>query len=252
MSKYKPYSLACPPYEITSGGIRVVYALRSWLEIKGQIALMNAKFDIPFVGIYPEIYQGNPLGADTVVRYILQTPGKMALYGQPGPTEYPSTDKIYVFSKIYDTFGVKDDHLLFLPVINTHVFKDLKKKRTKTCYLIGKGTNTNVHPQDSIELTREFANDQSALADLLNECQTLYCYDFLSAMMDIARLCGCKVRYLGGLSRDTLELYEPGDQGIDYGGGATLRSDDFRYHYLYMRELFGKKIDKFIEDTQHD
>lgn len=252
MSRYKPYSIACTPYEITSGGIRVMYALQSWLEIKGQIALMNTRFDIPFVGIYPEIYNGNPLGADTVVRYILQTPGKMSMYGQPSPTTFPSTDKIYVFSKIYDTFGVDKDHLLFLPVINLHVFKDLKKNRTKTCYLVGKGTNTHQHPEDSIELTREFANDQAALAELLNECKVLYCYDFLSAMMDIARLCGCNVRYLGGLPQETLEQYEPGTDGIDFGNGAHLNSEHFRYHYTYMRELFSKKIDKFIEDTQYD
>ena len=47
----KPYSIIAPPYSVTSGGIRVMYALRSWLEIKGQIAFMNAKIDVPFIAI---------------------------------------------------------------------------------------------------------------------------------------------------------------------------------------------------------
>lgn len=253
----KPYLIRTPAFSATSGGIRVMYGLYGWLLAKGEIAYLNTRIDVPSVGVYPEIYSGNDMEAQTVVRYILQTVGKMGTTDQTGvftqgPTTFDPTDKIYVFSKIYDTFGVKDDHILFLPIINTKIFKDLKKNRTKTCYLVGKGTNTHQHPEDSIELTREFANDQSALAELLNECHTLYCYDFLSAMMDIARLCGCKVRYLGGLPQETLEQYEPGTDGIDFGNGAHLNSENFRYHYTYMRELFSKKIDKFIESTQYD
>lgn len=252
MSRYKPYSLACPPYEVTSGGIRVMYALQSWLEIKGQIALMNTTFDVPFVGIYPEIYHGNDLGASRVVRYLLNKPGVMAGYGIPGPTQFDPTDDIYVFSKIYDTFGVDSDHLLFCPVINLHVFKDYKRKRTKTCYLVGKGTNANQHPKDSIELTRFFSNDQGSLADLLNECSVIYGYDPLSAMYDIARLCGCEVRYLGDRSREELAEYELGIEGIDFGSGTALNSDSFRDMYLKLREDFSTKIDTFIESTQHD
>jgi hypothetical protein len=254
MNKYKPYSVACPPYEITSGGIRVMYALQSWLEIKGQISLMNARFDIPFVGIYPEIYHGNPLGAQRVVRYILQKPGVMAMHGVPSPTTFDPRDDIYVFSRIYDTFGVNEDHLLFLPVINLHIFKDLHKKRTKTCYLVGKGTNTHQHPEGSIELTRQFANDQSALAELLNECSVLYGYDHLSAMYDIARLCGCPVKYFGSGSRRELQYYEPGLEGIDFGYGdfVSTTSDLFRQRYEKLREDFSHQLDIFIEDTQHE
>lgn len=250
---YKPYSLACPPYEITSGGIRVMYALQSWLEVKGQIALMNVQYDIPFVGIYPEIYHGNHLKADTVVRYILQKPGVMAMYGVPAPKEFDPTDKIYVFSKIYDTFDVTDTHLLFLPVINLHVFKNLNRNRTKTCYLVGKGENKHQHPEDSIELTRQFANDQSALAELLNECHTLYGYDHMSAMYDIARLCGCRVKYLGSAQKHELKDYEPGLNGIDFGDNQEkFYSESFRENYVWLRENFNEKIEQFIEDTQHE
>jgi len=229
-----------------------MYALQSWLEVKGQIALMNARYDVPFVGIYPEVYRGNDLGATKVVRYILQTPGMMALYGVPAPATFDKTDLIYVFSRLYDTFGVDDDHVLFLPVINLHLFKDLKRKRTKTCYIVGKGKNTHEHPDDSIELTREFANDQGKLADLLNDCQMLYCYDPLTAMMDIARLCGVKVRYLGGKTKKELELYEPGIDGIDFGEGASLYIDRFRYQYLELRNDFSNKLDIFIDRSQSE
>lgn len=254
MNKYKPYSIACPPYEITSGGIRVMYAFQSWLEIKGQIALMNAKYDVPFIGVYPEIYHGNPLEASRVVRYILQKPGVMAMNGVPAPKSFDKSDDIYVFSKIYDTFGVLDSKLLFCPVINLHIFKDQNRRRTKTCYLVGKGINGHQHPEDAIELTREFASDQSRLADLLNDCQILYGYDHMSAMYDIARLCGCKVRYLGTGTKQELNSYEPGLNGMYF---SEDDSEDFypkwfRENYIGLRKDFDQRMDNFIEDTQHD
>lgn len=227
-----------------------MYALQSWLEVKGQVALMNARYDIPFIGIYPEVYRGNDLGADRVVRYILNTPGFMALYGQPSPTEFDETDDIYVFSKIYDTFGVHEDHLLFLPVINLFLFKDYGKRRTKTCYFVGKGKDEHKHPEDAILIDRKLAKDQSVLADVLNDCQVMYGYDPLSAMYDISRLCGCPVEYHGDQTREQLKDYEPGLDGIDFGEGTMFNSESFRDHYKQLREEFSLKLDRFIEDTQ--
>lgn len=254
----KPYLIRTPDFDPTSGGIRVIWGLYGWLLAKGEIVFVNTKLNIPSIGIYPEIYHGNDLEATTVVRYILQTPGVMTNYGNPSPTteEYKTNpiyrnDKFFVFSKIYDTFGVDDNHLMFLPILNLHIFKDQRKKRTKTCYLIGKGTNQFKHPKDSIELTRQFASDQQALADLLNECHTLYVYDRLSAMMDISRLCGCKVKYYGDFSQEQLEKYEPGTNGIGYmGENNQLLIQAFREHYKQMIRDFDLKLDSFIDITQ--
>jgi hypothetical protein len=255
MSVYSVYS---PPFDVTSGGIRVMYGLYGWLLAKGQITFLNAKLDDPStcVGIYPEIVHGNPMGATKVVRYILQTPGLMSMYGVPGPStmelkQNPS-DLVYVFSRVYDTFGVDDDHILFLPVLNLHTFKDENPhKRTQTCYLVGKGINQHKHPSQSIELTRKFATNQKKLAKLLNKCSVLYCYDRLSAMMDIARLCGCRVKYYGDLEPKQLDLYETGMNGLGYGDeNVKLASGSFRKHYEGMIDTFQRKLDLFISETQ--
>jgi len=235
-----------------------MYGLYGHLLAKGQIAYMNAQYQTPdSVAIYPEIYWGNPAGANTVVRYILQTPGKMGTTDQfgvfrQGPTTFDPKDQIFVFSKIYDTFGVDEDHLMFLPVLNLYLFKDYKKKRNKTCYLVGKGINQFKHPKNSIELTREFASDQKALADLLNECQTFYCYDRLSAQMEIARLCGCRVKYYGDFTKEDLTLYEPGMNGITFKDEKDVKLDPgaFREHYKGMIKTFDQKMNNFIELTQ--
>jgi len=255
MARYKPYSIFTPPFEIASGGIRVMWGLFGWLLAKGQIVQVNTTFDIHFIGIYHEIYHGNDLRAGTVVRYILNNPGVIGNYGIPGPTQFDSSDKLYYFSRIFAPDDVKEEQIMFLPIINLHLFKDQKKTRNKTCYFIGKGQNTNQHPPDSILIDRRFAINQQALADLLNECHTMYSYDPVSAMFEIARLCGTRVvvfpieEYKYDLTK-----YEPGLNGISIYPQTDNKLDveEFRNHYEEMVQEFSEKLDNFIEETQHD
>jgi len=248
------YLIRTPDYDPTSGGIKVMYGLYGWLLAKGQPAFLNTTADVPSIGIYPEIYHGNDMFASRVVRYILQTPGIMGTsdqYGEfkMGPTAFDPKDEIYVFSKVYDEWGVDDDHILFLPVIDLHTFKDQHKERNKVAFYVGKGFNMGKHPENAMELRREVAKDQQELADFLNECQTLYVYDKLSAIMECARLCGCPVRYYGELAKDKLKLYEPGLNGCTFKDETPVKFDvvAFRKHYEDMIETFEKRLDKFIE-----
>jgi len=255
----RPYVLTAPPFEITSGGVRVMYGLYGWLLAKGQVAFLNER---PATGdciaIYPEIEVGNPAQASTVVRYILNKPGVVpALLSDGstrfGPTEFDPTDKLYYFSRLY---GGTDENTMFLPILNLHLFKDQKRKRTKTAYLIGKGMNYPlkfIHPKDSIEINREFAQDQQALADLLNECQVLYCYDPNTAMTEVARLCGVRIIMINPIyTKEEFSTYEPGMNGISWGKDEEieLETDLFRGHYIRMVKSFEKNLDKFIDATQ--
>jgi len=260
MAKYKPYSLMSPPFDPTSGGIRVMWGLYGHLLAKGQIAYMNAKYPTSdFVAVYPEIYWGNPAGANTVVRYILQTPGVMSMHGVPGPTWFPPEDQIFVFSKIYDTFGVDDDHLMFLPILNLNLFKAKKGKRKNRCVFVGKGRDIPCKETKGVtRLTREFIQDQGALADYLNTCEIMYSFENPTAMNEIARLCGCRVVFIPegatiSYSKEELEeKYEPGMDGISWGLGDRRRLDvkAFREHYMSLREIFSQKLDWFISETQ--
>lgn len=253
----KPYAIASPDLigeNIVSGGIRVMWGLYGWLLAKGQIVYMNRYPMEDFIGIYPEIYTGNPMNAHTVVRYILNKPGLMGVSSggtfTQGPTSFDPNDKLYYFSKM---FGEADkNHYLFLPIINLHVFKDKKVNRTKTCYFVGKGKNLGVHPSDAVLIDRKLAMNQQDLADCLNECSIMYCYDNLSAMMEIARLCGCKVKYLGEYSKLALLNYEPGLDGIQfpYDDEPKLNSSDFRDRYVDLVDLFDYKLEYFIQETQ--
>lgn len=241
----KPYVILSPNYDLTSGGIKVMFGLYGYLLSRGVEVYMNQRPQKDVIAIYPEIQNGNPVQTDKVVRYVLNTPGKMGgidIDGKftAGPTNF-TDEKVYYFSRM---FGDTDDnHYMFLPIINLRDFYDKGNKRTKTCYLVGKGTNRFKHPNDSIELNRTIASDQSLLNDILNTCHTFYCYDDLTAMMEVARLSGTKVKYYGDLD---LAKYEPGLNGIN----SKLDVKAFRLHYVSMIKEFERKLDLFITDTQ--
>lgn len=256
----KPYVITSPPFEVTSGGVRVMYGLYGWLLSKGQTVFFNEKpVKGDCIAIYPEIQNGNPANATTVVRYILNKPGVVpALMSDgslvSGPTEFDQNDRLYYFSRLFGETTV--DKYLFLPILDLHTFKDQHKQRTKTAYFVGKGMNYGlnyIHQPDSILIDRELAQDQQALADLLNECQVLYCYDPVSAMLELARLCGCRIVLINPLyTKEEFAKYEPGMNGISWGKdeGVELWTGAFRSHYESMVRKFSDDLDFFIEETQ--
>lgn len=255
---YKPYSIWTPEFNPISGGIRVMWGLFGHLLAKGQLAVTNASWHTPFTAVYPEITHGNPLNAQRVIRYILNKPGFMGSYGVPGPTKFDTNDEIYVFSKIYDTFGVDDEHILFLPILNLHVFQDQKRNRNKTCYFVGKGRNLNLHPENAIEIDHKISIDQQLLADTLNTCSVFYSYENPTAMVEIARLCGCRVVYFPqGAStnytrKELTELYEPGMDGVSFAKDEEIMLDArlFRDRYISLFDTFDKHLTRFIDHTQ--
>lgn len=246
----KPICIASLDYNITSGGVKVMYSLYGWLLTRGLEVYMNKYPHPDVIAIYPEIYHGNPVGASRVVRYILNTPGVMGMTTngkfRQGPTSFDKTDKLIYFSQMFSSEKLSDKDIMFLPAIDLSTFKDQGKKRTKTCFLVGKGENKNKHPKDAIELNRRIAFNQQEIANILNECHTFYCYDPLTAMMECARLCGCKVEYHGGKSMEELEKYEPGINGIN----SELDTPAFREKYIGLRETFERKLDAFIEELK--
>jgi hypothetical protein len=256
MKQFRPYSVVSPPFELTSGGVRVLYALHGWLLAKGQVSYMTATYDNKdFVAVYPEVYRGNMVNTEHIVRYILAKPGFIRLYGVPGPKVFDKEDKIFIFSELYNTFGADKDHIMFLPVLNMHLFKDQKRPRTKTCFYVGKGINLDKHPKDAININREIVQDQQGLADTLNGCSVMYGYDPVSAIYEVARLCGCRVVLIpeGHYTKEQWSTYEPGMNGITWGleePTVELDTKEFRSHYEGMIKEFEKKLDFFIDETQ--
>lgn len=245
----KPYLIRTPDFQVSSGGIRVMYGLYGALLLKGQLAFLNGQMNTETVGVYPEIYHGNDMNATNVVRYILQKPGMMQTGGVAGPKGFDKTDDLWAFSRLF--VKVPEDHYMFLPILDTHLFKNQHKTRNKNYFFVGKGVNLDEHPKDAIELPR--MEDQQALADMMNECQTLYIYDPCTAMSEIARLCGSQIVMLHPM-KDFDKLYEPGMNGITFDANKPVKLDysEFRASYLTLKDVFFRKLDYFISETQKD
>lgn len=230
-----------------------MYGLYGHLLARGQEAHINVRFDpgVDSVAIYPEIAHGNPLWGRRVVRYILNKPGVMSGGGIPGPTRFDPDDKLIYFSRL---FGGDGDNVLFLPILDLYTWRDQGKKRTKTAYFVGKGLNKNLHPANAILIDRALAKDQQALANLLNECSVVYSYDPVSAMSEIARLCGTRVvMYTDVYTREDYDkLYEPGVNGMGWGKESPLETLAFREHYKDLQTQFNANLDRFIEDLNNE
>jgi len=70
--------------------------------------------------------------------------------------------------------------------------------------------------------------------------------------MEIARLCGCGVKYYGTFSKEELAQYEPGMNGIQYKDEreVDLEPTEFAEHYQHLIKEFDRKLDNFIDMTQ--
>lgn len=249
----KPYCIVSPDYDPLSGGIKVMWGLYGYMLARGIEVYMNRYPAGDVIAIYPEIVNDNPVGAKKVVRYLLNKPGVMSMNGIPGPTKFDPKDEIFVFSELFNVTGVDEKHHMFLPVINTHIFTDQGRVRSKSCVFVGKGVDRKKHDPGAIYIDRETARDQSALADFLNECEVMYCYDPVTAMTEVARLCGCRVvMFNDSYTKDEFREYEPGMNGISWGKdeGVKLDTEGFRDHYMSLRRSFSNKLDHFVQITQ--
>lgn len=246
----KPYVIVSPPYDPVSGGIKVMYGLYGHLLARGYEVYMNQRPAEDVIAIYPEIVGANPAGAGTVVRYILNELGVMTGGGESLKEIDPNEHNFY-FSRLFG--DTDDDHYMFLPVINMDLFKDQKKVRNKSAVFFGKGEDLGLH-KPSIIIDREVARDQADLADFLNECHVLYSYDPVSAMTEVARLCGTRVVLLNDKysKDDYTNKYEAGANGISFmeDTGEVLDVEAFRSHYRGLSDVFSTQLDKFLEITQ--
>lgn len=252
----KPYTIREFDYNPLSGGIKVMYSLYGALLLKGEEILANAVFppEVDAVGIYPEISQGNELQTKHIVRYILNKPGVMTQNGVPGPSSFAPTDTLFTFSKMF--MDLPDERCMFLPAINTEVFYDRRLKRDKVAVFVGKGVATQPH-DGAVVIDRQVARDQEALAMLLNQCEVLNTYDPVSAMTEIARLCGCRVNYLApDYTKKDYLLYEPGINGISFPLEdetiAPLDTEAFLEHYKMLQARFYDIcLPNFVKITQN-
>lgn len=191
------FVVTAPPYNEKSAGCVMLYTLRDELKGLGYDAeIMQFNQSQPVnddsIVIYPEVIDGNPLGAKNVVRYFLNREG----YASGNKVNASPNDFILVFNKLYHD---NPHAIVRVENLNPHCHFDgskLTMDRNLDCTYIGKGSMYSDEckvVEGTIEITRSAPADKRGLADLLRQTRFLFTYDICSALNAEAIMCGAVV-----------------------------------------------------------
>ncbi|MEN6420778.1 MAG: hypothetical protein ABFD76_02430 [Smithella sp.] len=286
----KSYLVWAPPYDNSAGGIVVLHRLAVELQARGEDVWINTEyqnkrwdyvatfsvepdgslffhstggFGEKPIAIYPEIVSGNPFNAKTVVRYLLNIPGKCS-------PDYSSTwapdDILYTYSRLYnEKLNLPEDRVMFIPQFDLSIFYDQHLPRSGRLVYHGKDRR----PDDPMlkhlpciggKEDHKGETGQKILSAKLNRCELLYNYDNCSAITDIARLCGCPVAIIpdGSYTREEGKLSESfsvGGIGIGLEEAPiardTIDSNKMALFYESAELKFQWALSDFIEFTQN-
>lgn len=266
-----PYIIWTPDYQPDSGGVKVLHKLCHALNQRGLEAYLfptyitNPEWKTPvlnrsnppeeFIAVYPEIVSGNPMNSICVARWILNVPGRLG-----GDGVYSDSDLIFPYVRSLNTWGLPEERVLFMPVDETHIYYNMGLERSGRIVYVGKGFASPRIPETKnlFELTRTATKDKEQMALLFNKSELLYSYDNFTAVLDMARLCGCPVVTIpnGERTKKEIEDSETGICGIGFGVEETeyamesIKSGEFTENYLKHIAAFNLKLDFFINLTQ--
>ena len=283
------YRVVSPMYRETSGGSIFLHELVHALRARGEDAAVvpmapvyrrrlvkrlvsavkpsayatNPDLDTPVerkpditpntVVMYPEMVQGNPLGAAHVARWLLYTPGKRHPYSF---TENEMFFRVDEFADLPELTGGAPD--LFMWKVNRTYRNENRPGRKGACFIVRKWMDGPRHPvtENAIQIdgmTHEEVND------VFNRCDTFYSYDDATMYSQYAAIAGCLSVVIpsGDGSRDhLLANHMLGRYGIAYGFEdekiAHARATAHLVQgLLEEREAAGQAtVDRFIEITK--
>ncbi|MGX1173702.1 glycosyltransferase [Pseudomonas sp. R151218B TE3479] len=276
----QPYYIYAPNYRRSSAGIRVLHMLCDALNRSGHEAyvvsrVLNPNLITPYlsndvialhrsqglepIAVYPEIVDGNPLGAGIVVRYLLNQPGYLG-----GSGIYEPDDLLFAYSRGLLQPGTPEDNILHLPAIDLSIFcppaNPAKRIPGKVCYYQGRAAQAKVDPgllpPDAIEITPEFPDSWEGLADLFQQCEYFYLAE-RSGLAAEAALCGCiSIVLPGKYAQGQLSEFENKNYGTAWGNTpeAIERARQtlplLRQAQLEHQAKFWSALDHFIDVTQ--
>jgi tetratricopeptide (TPR) repeat protein len=198
-SNGRRYVIVAPPYQHNSAGIRVLYDLQKWLVRAGYDAMICTWFQgYPIdafaddIVVYPEVAPGNILQAKRIVRFIMNTPGKLG-YGEK---TYAPNELLVAYNPQLAPYS--DGLVLQVPSTEGFFHPNSVLPRDKDAFYVGKGQNLQAHPAHCVEITKTFPATRTALGELLRSVHTLYTYDNFTMLVWEARLCGCEYVYING------------------------------------------------------
>lgn len=243
-----------PGYTHNSAGPKALHRLCHELNLAGCQAFIwsdatNPEWHTPIwqgpigdaIAVYPEVVSGNPLHAERVVRWVLNTPGKLG-----GDRSYDPAEVVYSWAQIF-----YDAPILNLPTIELDIYFDRHLERSIGTYFTGRGTANRDLP-GFVEISWNVLRDRHRLADLLNHAEVMYSFPNVTGLIDIAGLCGCPVIIVpsGEFTKEQL------DAQMDWTGigwdemPPPFDSQILRDRQCALLEEFHRALPEFIERTQ--
>lgn len=223
------YIVRMDPFSHGSISLRKIYSKFKWeLATKKRFKThqdwhtpiwTKKKFPDDAIVIYPEIVNGNPLGINNVVRWLLHQPGF-----HTNKVKYCSGELYYKFNSAIEDFenlGSKTSNLelkvIYYP-IDIYNNKDNVKYRDIDCsYLIRKGIDKKIiHDLDAVKID---GLSHKEIAHIFKRSNKFISYDDYTAYSIFATLCGCK-SYVVPSENKSLESWYPNENdryGISYG-----------------------------------
>jgi hypothetical protein len=164
-----------------------------------------------FIAVYPEIVDGNPLGAAHVVRWLLYHPGVHA-----PSARFTENELVFYYQRAFvpDDHDLPDDHLLQLHWIRDDLYRDLGHgNRHGTCRMVRKGRATfapSMADGDRFGLLDSLSHRE--IAEIFNQCEVFVSHDLYTLYLYYAARCGCV----------PMVVPEPGLDGTTWRKGYEL------------------------------
>lgn len=255
----RPYLVWTLPYKVDSSGEKVLHRLVHELNLAGQEAYTcfdqrNPKWQTPYhpgplgddwIAVYPEVVTGNPLNAPHVARWVLNKPGKLG-----GDKTYDPSEEVFCFAEQFNVLGVPPDRIMYLPAIELDIYTDRHLPRRFTLYYVGR--KRGIHrPKRALEISPHLRRRPRRLAHVLNRAALLVCYDNMTAMNLIARLCGCPVMLVPDGEWTLKQFQEFGMEGMGWDEvPGPFDSDVIRAREVAAYDTFKTQLAHFIDITQ--
>ena len=274
-----PYFVLAPNWSNVSGGGALLHSFAVHLRRLGMNVFISADKQNPVwerlptldmfkgdrkevIAVYPEVVHGNPYGCGHTARYMLHLAG---FFG--GQKTFDATDMMFTHSDVFNhRIGLPKERVIKMPYLNTDIFYDKKLHRSKVFHYKNKGIghfpNAKIANVPALGTGFDFdgREGQERLSDILNQTKVLYCYDNITAMVDLARLCGCAVVLIPDpfWKEEEIRSFDGWDKGgIGYGLAEeshalkTINSKAMREYYNNeFEETAFNDLKRFVEITQ--
>jgi hypothetical protein len=267
------FVIFAPSYVTNSAGVGCLYRLCHELRMLGFQAFMTGgqqtacHLNAPLINlaeaselckhgytaIYPEIISGNPLAAESVIRWVLNRPGLLA-----GDAVYSENEHVFYYSEIYRPYiQNRVAGKLFMTTIDETIFfsdDTTPSNRSLELYYVGKSVwqDGAIERDRAFEITREYPA-KAELGKLFRAARVLYCFDNCTALGCEALLCGCAVVIIpdGTLSRHDFYKLELGTDGIAWGvqeyRGEPVDVPALRARYADAKREFRRQLHHMIQ-----